>query len=86
MLSGGPAVSLLAVAVLLLVKRGGISLLSEVIAPDAVESLIRSALFINLFILIQALIPIHYFYGEIKGMETDGLQIINAIKRHRKKS
>ena len=37
------------------------------------------ALFCNVFILIQSVIPAHYFYGEIKGMETDGRKIINAI-------
>ena len=82
MLSGGPAVSLILAAVLLLIKLGSISLHSEVIASDAIESFISIALSINLFTLILALIPAHYFHGEIKGMETDGLQIINAIKRH----
>lgn len=85
-LSGGPAASLILVAVLLPVKLGGISLHSEVIASDAVEAFISSALSVNLFTLILALIPTHYFHGEMKGMETDGLQILNAIKRHRSKS
>ena len=85
-LSGGPAVSLLLVAALLLVKFGCISLHSEVFSSDAVEFFVSGALFFNLFILILALIPAHYFHGEIKGMETDGLQIINAIKRRRGKS
>ena len=53
---------------------------SEVIASGAIDFFINSALSINLFILILALIPTHYFHGEMKGMETDGLQIINAIK------
>ncbi|MDO4864996.1 MAG: hypothetical protein Q4C10_00430 [Clostridia bacterium] len=82
-LSGGPAVSFLLTAVLLLVKRGGIPLHSRVFAPDAIEAFVSTALFINLFILILALLPTHYFYGEIKGMETDGLQIINTIKRRK---
>ena len=83
MLSGGPAVSLILVAVLLLLKNGSISLHSEVIASDAIESFINSALYINFFTLILALIPTHYFHGEIKGLETDGLQIIKAIENHR---
>lgn len=86
MLSGGPVVSLIFVAVLLLAKLGGISLHSSFIASDAMESFVSIALSINLFILILSLIPVHYFHGEIKGMETDGLQIINAIKSHRRKS
>lgn len=83
-LAGGPAASLILVAVLLPVKFGGISLQSEVIASDAIEFFLNSALFVNLFILILSLIPTRYFLGEIKGMETDGLQIIHAIKRHKK--
>ena len=85
-LSGGPAVSLMLVVVLLFVKLGGTSLHSEVIASDAIEFFIRSALFINIFILVLALIPTHYFHGEIKGTETDGMQIIKAIKCHKRKS
>ena len=72
-LSGGPAVSLMLVAILLAVKLGGMSLHSEVIASDALESLVTSALSINLFTLVLSLIPAHCFYGETKGMETDGL-------------
>ncbi len=84
-LSGGPAVSLILSAALLLVKLSGISFHSEVIASDAIEFFISSALSINLFILVLSLIPAHYFYGEVKGMETDGLQIINAIRSHSSK-
>ena len=83
-LSGGPAVSLILAAVLLLVKFGGISLHSDVISSGAVEFFINSALFINLFTLILSLIPTHYFHGELKGTETDGLQIINVIKSKEK--
>ena len=32
-------------------------------------------------ILILSLLPAHYFHGEMKGMETDGLQILHAIRR-----
>ena len=85
MLAGGPAASLLLVAVLLAIRLGGVSLHSELIASDAIEFFVRSALFINLFTLILALMPTHYFHGEIKGMETDGLQILHAIKNHRRK-
>ena len=58
-LLGGPAVSLILVAVLLSIKFGGISLHSEVIASDAIDFFVSSAFSINLFILILALIPIH---------------------------
>lgn len=81
-LSGGPVASLVLVVALLIMKLGGVSVHSEVFAPSAVEALISSALSINLFALVLSVIPTHYFFGETKGMETDGLQIINAIKRH----
>lgn len=86
MLSGGPAVSLILAAVLLTARLGGISPHSEVITPAAIEAFLNIALFINMFTLILALIPAHYFHGEIKGMETDGLQIINALRSHRNRS
>ncbi|MBR2727077.1 MAG: hypothetical protein IKD71_04185 [Solobacterium sp.] len=85
MLSGGPAVSLVLVIGLLLLRTGDVSLHSEILSPAAVEFIINSALSINLFILVLSLIPAHYFHGEIKGMGTDGMQIINAIKSQRKK-
>ena len=80
-LAGGPFVSLLLVIGLLLLKLKGISLHSEIIAPSAVEFFLSCALSINLFILTLSLLPAHYFHGEMKGMETDGLQILHAIRR-----
>ena len=79
-LSGGPIVSLILVIGLAFLNFGGISFNSEVITPEAIEFFINAAFFINLFILLMSLIPAHYFLGEIKGLETDGLQIINAFK------
>lgn len=83
-LSGGPAASLILVAGLLLLRFGGITFDSEVITADAIVFFINTALYINLFIFVLSLLPTHYFLGEIKGLETDGLQIINAIKRQRR--
>ena len=79
-LMGGPVVSLVLVAVLLLLRFGGISFNSEILSSDSIDFFINYALFLNLFILVLSIIPIHYFHGEIKGMETDGLKILNAIK------
>lgn len=79
-LAGGPAASLILVIGLLMLKFGGISFQSEVIATDAIEFFINCALSVNLVILILSLIPAHYFFGKIKGLETDGLQIIHAVK------
>ena len=84
-LSEGPAISLMLVIGLLLLKFGGISFHSDVITTSAVETFISSALSINLVILVLSLIPTHYFHGKIKGLETDGLQMIHAIKSHRRK-
>ena len=80
MLSGGPAVSLVLVIALLLLKSGGISFNSGIISLRSIEFFINYALYSNLFILALSIIPIHYFSGEVKGMATDGLKIINAIK------
>lgn len=84
-LSGGPAISLILVIGLLLLRFSGITVDSEVITPDAIEFFINCALSVNLFILVLSLIPTHYFLGEIKGLETDGLQIINAIRNKKEK-
>ena len=84
-LSGGPAASLILVAGLLLLRFGGITVDSEVITTDAIEFFINCALSINLFVLVLSLIPTHYFLGETKGLETDGLQIINAIRNKKEK-
>ncbi|MBO4627578.1 MAG: hypothetical protein J5645_06355 [Lachnospiraceae bacterium] len=78
-LAGGPVVSLVLVIALLFLKFGGVSVNSAVFAESAIKSFVSFALFCNVFILIQSVIPAHYFYGEIKGMETDGRKIINAI-------
>ncbi|MBO4885019.1 MAG: hypothetical protein IKS52_10040 [Clostridia bacterium] len=80
MLSGGPVISLVLVIVLLLLRYGSVSFNSGIIASSSIEFFINYALFLNVFILVLAIIPSHYFHGEIKGMETDGLKILNAIK------
>jgi len=83
-LSGGPIVSFLLVVGFLVLKFGGISFHTGVFASGAIESFITVALFINSFILFLAVIPIYYFHGEIKGLESDGLQIINILKKNGK--
>ena len=79
-LSGGQAVSLILSAFLLSVKTGGVTLRLEGTAPGVAEFLISAAFFIHLFVLIQSVLPARDFYGEIKGLETDGLQIIHALR------
>ena len=79
LLSGGPTASLVVAAGLLLLRSGGVSLHSKVIAPSAIASLIRIALFINLSILFVTAIPMRYVHGGVKGLESDGLQIIRAF-------
>lgn len=81
-LLGGPVFSLLLVAGLLALKFCGLSFQSDFFADGAIEFFLSIALFINLCILVLSVAPIHYFHGEVKGMETDGLQIIHAIRRH----
>ena len=81
-LLGGPSVSLLLVAGLSVLRFSGLSFQSDFFADGAIESLLSSALSINLVILVLSVAPVHYFHGEVKGLETDGLQIIHALKRH----
>ncbi len=83
MLAGGPAVSLLLSVGLWLLKTGGFSLRSEVIAPGAAESLLRFALSVNGFTLVLSLLPARYFLGETRGLESDGLQILRALRSRR---
>ena len=82
-LSGGPIVSLLVVLGLLTLKYGGVSVRSGIFADGAIEFFFNFALFLNLSILVLSLIPVRYFFGGIKGLETDGLQIIHAVKKHK---
>lgn len=79
-LAGGPAVSLILVVVPLLLKSGGVLFNSGFFASGAIEFFINYAFFLNVFILVLSIIPVHYLWGEIKGTETDGLAIINAVK------
>ena len=81
-LSGGPAVSLLLVLGLSVLRFGGFSFQSNVLADGFIEFFLNTAFFLNLFILILSLLPVHYFHGEIKGLQTDGLQLIHALKKH----
>ena len=82
-LAGGPAASLLAVAGLSALRFGGAPFRSGFLADGAVEFFLNAALSVNLCILILSLAPVRYFHGEMKGTETDGLQILHAIKRRK---
>lgn len=84
MLLGGPIASLVLVIGLSVLKFGGLTVNSEVVSSSAIESFISIAFFFNVFILVLSILPTHYFFGEVKGLETDGLQIINAIRNKQK--
>lgn len=82
-LSGGPILSFISVAVLLLLRLGGMALKSDIILSSAIEYFIDYALISNTSMFLATVLPFRYFLGEIKGMESDGLQLINAIKSKR---
>ena len=84
MLMGGPVFSLLLVAGLWVFRSGVRSFQTDFFADGVLEFFVNTALAINLFILVLSVAPVHYFHGEIKGTETDGLQIIHAVKRQGK--
>ena len=81
-LAGGPVVSLLLVLGLSALRTGGLSYQSDILADGTAEFFLNTAFFLNLGIFLLSVQPVHYFYGEVKGMETDGLQIIHTLKRH----
>ena len=82
-LSGGPILSFISVTVLLLLRFGGMAFDSDIILSSAIEYFINYALIINIFIFLTSVLPFRYFLGEIKGKESDGLKLINAIKSKR---
>ena len=79
-LLGGPVASLLLVLGLSILRLGGFSPQSEVLADGAIEFFLNAALSLNLYILILSIVPAHYLYGKVKGLETDGLQILHAMR------
>ena len=82
-LSGGPAVSLLLVLGLSILKFVGFSFQSKVLADGVIEFFLNNALCLNLFILILSLLPVHYSHREIKRLQTDRIQLIHAMKKHK---
>ena len=80
-LLGGPVFSLIPVVGLLILRLDGLSFQTGFLADSAIEFFLNLVLLVNLFILILSVVPIRYFFGEIKGLESDGLQIIHALKR-----
>ncbi len=81
-LLGGPVFSLLLVVGLSALRFGRQSFRSDFFADSAVEFFLNGAFWVNLVMLVLSLAPVRYFHGEIKGLETDGLQIIHAVKKH----
>ena len=81
-LSGGPAASLLLVLALFLVRSRGLSFQSEFLADGVMEYCLNYTFFLNLYILLLSVSPIRYFHGEVKGLESDGLQIIHAMRKN----
>ena len=78
-LLGGPVFSLLTAAGLLTLKLGGLSFPPGFFADSAMEFMLNTAISVNLCILVLSAAPIRYFHGKIKGLESDGLQIIHAV-------
>ena len=47
--------------------------------PEMAAVILEAAVSV-LVLWVLSIIPVHYLWGEIRGMETDGLKILNAIK------
>ena len=69
---------------LLLMRSGAIPFDAGILASGSAAFFVNYAFSLNLFILVMSLLPVHYFFGEIRGMETDGLKIIRAIRSKEK--
>ena len=80
-LLGGPVASLVPFLGFLVLRLRGGSFQSDLFADGVLEFFLNYAFFLNLFILLLAVAPIHYFHGEVRGLESDGLQIIHAMKK-----
>ena len=82
-LLGGPVFSLLLAAGLSALRFSGLSFQSDFFADGTIEFFLNTALALNLFIFIMSVAPVRYFHGQIKGLETDGLQIIRTLRQHK---
>lgn len=82
-LLGGPLLSLILVGILLYTRLNIVTFDSVIFASEAILSILNLSLFVNISILLYTLAPVHYFWGEIKGMESDILQIVHIIKSKR---
>ena len=82
-LLGGPLFSFLTLVILLGIRLKFGVFESEIIAPSAIVAISNLSLFSNALILILSLAPIHYFWGENKGMKSDGLKILHIMKSKR---
>ena len=82
-LLGGPLFSLILVGILLYTRLNIGTFDSVVISSETILFILNLSLFVNICILLYALAPIHYFWGEMKGMESDILQIVHIIKSKR---
>ena len=82
-LLGGPLFSFLTLVILLGIRLKFGVFESEIIAPGAIVAISNLSLFSNALILILSLAPIHYFWGENKGMKSDGLKILHIMKSKR---
>ncbi len=68
------------IAAILLVFAG-LSFQSGFLADGAIEFFLNTALSVNLAILILSVRPMRCFHGAIRGLETDGLQILHAVRK-----
>ncbi|MBP3412350.1 MAG: hypothetical protein J6K89_03745 [Oscillospiraceae bacterium] len=82
-LLGGPLFSLILVGILLYTRLKIVTFGSVIISLEAIRFISSLALFVNTSILLYSLAPIHYFWGETKGMESDILRIVHIIKSKR---
>lgn len=85
-LAGGPLGSLLLFGALLALRLSGVIGDTPLISESTLKSLVNIALYVNGAIFLYSVIPACYLFGQIKGMPSDGLQIVNILKGRQTKN
>ena len=82
-LLGGPLFSLIVVGILLYTRLNIATFDPMFISSEAITSILNLSLSVNTSILLCSLAPMRYFWGEVKGEESDILRIVHIVKSKR---
>lgn len=80
MLLGGPLFSLIMVVLLLFIRLKTGTFDFGFITLDAIINILSLAFFLNISTFLFTIVPMRYFWGEHRGMPSDGLRIFKIVK------